>query len=150
MRSFKSLSFIVYRISVIAILLITYHLLASLNPSGSLITVYAQAPVPSPQAAAGVRQLQDMVQRVINVSVGLAFFFMSAYLVWSGFKFITSGGEAKALQDAWRVFTWAILGILFLALAWLALLLIENFTGAKVTVFCFGFPGTESWLNGCK
>lgn len=97
-----------------------------------------------PVAAAGIRQFQDMVQRVINVSVGIGFFFMTAYLVWSGFKFITSGGEAKALADAWRVFTWAILGIVFLILAYMTLLLIKNFTGVDVTHFCFGFPGAPT------
>lgn len=100
----------------------------------------------NPVAAAGVLQLQDVVQRVINISVGLAFFFATAYLVWSGIKFITSGGEAKALQDAWRVFSWALLGIVFLVIAWLVLLLIERFTGAPVTKFCFGFPGAPT---GC-
>ena len=101
-------------------------------------TVYAQDLGPGP---AGVEQLQQLVQRVINMSVGLAFVVLTIMLVVGGIKFITSGGDQKAVQGAWGTITWALLGILFLVLTWLILLLIETFTGVPVTKFCIGFPG---------
>ncbi len=112
--------------------------------SGLFSSVYAQVGDPNAVPAPGPRQLQDLVQRVIMVSVGIGFLFSFAFLAWSGIKFITSGGESKALSDAWRTFTWALLGLAFLALAGVALRIIEGFTGVKVTEYCFGFPGAYS------
>ena len=83
----------------------------------------------------GLTEIEAVVSNVISVVVGLGFIALLVLVLWSGFKFITSGGEPKALQSARAVFTWAILGIFFMAIAWLVLLLIENFTGIKVTTF---------------
>lgn len=97
--------------------------------------------------AAGLVQLEALFKQVINVFVGLAFVALVWVLVWAGIKFITSGGEPKALQAAQQTVTWALLGMLFLVIAWLVLQLIEVFTGVDVTgfdikTFCFsGFPG---------
>ena len=88
---------------------------------------------------AGIVQLQALVLRLINVSVGIAFIAVTVMLVFGGIKFITSGGDAKALGSAGQTITWALLGILFLVLAWLVLKLTEAFTGVKVTDFCVGF-----------
>lgn len=104
-------------------------------------TVYAQELGPGP---AGVLQLQELVQRIINLSVGLAFIALTIMLVVGGVRFIVSGGDQKAIQAAGGTITWALLGILFLVLAWIILLLVETFTGVKVTTFCIGFPGAPT------
>lgn len=87
----------------------------------------------------GVLQLQDLIQRIIGLVVGLAFVALLIMLVVSGIKFLTSAGEPKAINSANQTLTWALLGVLFLALAWLGLRLIEAFTGVRVTDFCIGF-----------
>ena len=92
-----------------------------------------------PAAASGILKLQEMFQRFINLSVGIAFVLLTAALVWAGVKFITSGGDPKALSSAWQIVTWAMLGILFLVIAWLVIMLIESFTGVPVSKFCLGF-----------
>lgn len=88
---------------------------------------------------AGPQQLLELVQRLISLSVSLAFLVLTIMLFWGGLKYLTSGGEPKSLGQAAQTITWALLGILFLVLAWLILQLIENFTGVKVTQFCIGF-----------
>lgn len=88
---------------------------------------------------AGITQLQELVQRIINISVGLAFIAVTVVLFYAGFKYLISGGEPKALGQAASAITWALLGILFLAIAWLVLKLIEAFSGVPVTQFCIGF-----------
>ncbi len=91
---------------------------------------------------AGPQQLEEIITRLINVSVAIAFIALVVVLVWAGIKYLTSGGEQKALESAHRTVTWGFLGIVFLALAWLVLKLIEGFTGIHVaTGFCVGFPG---------
>ncbi|MCL4366744.1 pilin [Patescibacteria group bacterium] len=92
---------------------------------------------------AGPQQLQEMIQRLINLSVGLAFIVLTVVLLIAGLKYLTSGGDPKALASAGNTITWALLGIVFMILAWLILLLIEKFTGVNVTHFCI--PGT----SGC-
>lgn len=89
---------------------------------------------------AGVLQLQELILRIINLSVALAFITMTVILLWGAIQYLTSGGEAAQIKKASATITWAILGILFLALAWLILLLIQAFTGVNITKFCLGLP----------
>lgn len=95
----------------------------------------------SPQPAAGVVQLQEMVLRIINVSVALAFIALTVVLFWAGIKYLTSGGDQKAIAAAHQAVTWALLGALFLVFAWLILLVIRAFTGVDVIgQFDLSFP----------
>lgn len=84
---------------------------------------------------AGLQQIEDVFRNVISTVVGLAFIVSLVMLVWAGIKYLTSGGEPKTIQAAHLTVTWALLGIVFMAIAWLILQLIENFTGVKVTIF---------------
>lgn len=85
--------------------------------------------------AAGVDYLQFLVGRIINLSVAAAFIALVIVLIWAGVKFITSGGDQKALSQASATITWGLLGMLFLALAWLILQLIAAFTGIEALKF---------------
>lgn len=87
---------------------------------------------PSP---AGLTEIEAMIGSVISVMVGLGFVAMLVLILVAGFKYLTSGGEPKAIQAAHQTFTWALLGLFFMIIAWLALLLIQAFTGVEVTVF---------------
>lgn len=93
---------------------------------------------------AGVLQIQELVTRIINLLTGFAFIALTVVLVWAGIRYLTSGGEPKQIQQASGTVTWALLGMLFLVLAWLILKLIEVFTGIPVTKFCIGFPGVPT------
>lgn len=87
---------------------------------------------PSP---AGIPQLENLFISIVFAAVGLGFIAMFAFLVWAGFKYLTSGGEPKAIHSAHQTLTWALLGVIFLAVAWLVLQLIAVFTGINVTFF---------------
>lgn len=84
---------------------------------------------------AGLTQLEELFKRLINISVSLAFVALVVVLVWAGIKYLTSGGEPKAIQSASQTVTWALLGLLFMIISWLVLQLIQAFTGVQVTVF---------------
>jgi hypothetical protein len=91
--------------------------------------------------AAGIVQVQQLMTRFINISTTIAFMALTVWLVWGALKFfITSGGDPKALAHAWGSLTWALMGLFFLALAYLVLKLIFAVTGAPVHLFCLGFP----------
>lgn len=84
---------------------------------------------------AGLTEIEQVFGNVISVVVGLGFIAMLVLLVWAGIKYTTSGGEPKAIQSAHLAVTWAFLGVLFLAIAWIILQLIQAFTGVEVTLF---------------
>jgi hypothetical protein len=90
---------------------------------------------------AGATQIQELITRIINLSVGGAFIALTVVLVWAGVKYITSGGEQKSIMNAHQTVTWAFIGVFFLALAWIILRLIQAFTGVNVTQFSINIPG---------
>lgn len=85
--------------------------------------------------AAGLDEIERVFSNVVSAVVGLGFIALLVLLLWGGIKYLTSGGEPKNVQQAHQVVTWAFLGVLFLAIAWLLLQLVEAFTGVKVTIF---------------
>ncbi len=95
--------------------------------------------------AAGLKEIEDVFKNVISVIVGLGFIAMLVMLIMAGIKYLTSGGEPKAIQAAHNTVTWALLGVVFMAIAWLILQLIRAFTGIDVTIFDIkalcGIPG---------
>ena len=89
----------------------------------------------SADCPAGLDQFEAIVGNVISVIVGLGFIAMLVMVIMAGIKYLTSGGEPKAIQSAHQTLAWALLGLLFFALAWIILQLIHAFTGIDVTVF---------------
>ncbi|SRR5258706_15417920 len=89
----------------------------------------------------GVATIGDipcLVQRIIQPLPSLIALAAVGMIVYAGIRIITAGADAKALASAWSTFTWAIIGLVLLMVAWLLLVLIKNFTGADVTNF--GIP----------
>lgn len=84
---------------------------------------------------AGLNELEQVIGNIISVIVGLGFIAMLVLLIMAGFKYLTSGGEPKAIQAAHHTLAWAILGVLLMIIAWILLQLIQAFTGIDVTVF---------------
>ncbi len=84
---------------------------------------------------AGLDEIEKIVGNVISVIAGLGFIAMLVLIIMAGFKYLTSGGEPKAIQSAHQAFTWALLGLFLMIIAWVLLQLIQAFTGIPVTVF---------------
>lgn len=105
--------------------------------------VYAKECDPADTAAiakygpcpAGLDQFEQVFSNVISVVVGLGFVALLTLLIWAGIKYLISGGEPKAIQSAHQTITWALLGVVFMAVAWIVLQLIKVFTGIDVTIF---------------
>ncbi len=84
---------------------------------------------------AGIKEIEDLFRNIISVVVGLGFMAMLVLLIWAGIKYITSGGEPKAIQSAHQTITWALLGVVYMVVAWIILQLVHVFTGIDVTIF---------------
>ncbi len=97
------------------------NLLAQTNP----------VPVDTTSGIPTLKGLETVFANVLTVAIaaaGLGFF---AMLTIGGFKYLTSGGDPKAVEGAKNTLTWAIFGLVAVALSFLILRAIANFTGVQ-------------------
>ncbi len=84
----------------------------------------------NPDAPRPLTGLQDIFKNVIQAAIGfagIAFFIM--FLV-GGFQYLTAGGDAAKTEAAKKTLTYAIAGLVFITLSYLALRFIATITGA--------------------
>ena len=72
---------------------------------------------------------------VLTMAVSLAVLALFVMLIVGGFKFMTSGGDPKATASGQQTMTYAIVGILLMALAYLIFMIIGSFTGVNILHF---------------
>lgn len=72
------------------------------------------------------------IARIIVPVAGLALFIM---LILGSFQLLTSAGEPKNVQKAWKTITYAVIGIVVTVGIWFVLKLIQAITGVDVTKF---------------
>ena len=87
----------------------------------------------------GFACLFAQVLPIIFTLIGLAMFIM---LLWGGFRYLTSGGDPKAIDGAKSTLTMALAGIVMALGAWFVLTLIQTITGVKLTDFFVGLSET--------
>lgn len=90
--------------------------------------VYAQSSPPA--TISDIVKVLENITRLLAPAAGIAFFIM---LLVGGYKFITSGGDPKAVGSARSTLTYAVIGIILVVASWLILKLIADLTGAPVT-----------------
>lgn len=78
---------------------------------------------------AQLTDLEVVFASIVKVALGFAAIGLFVMLVIGGFKYITAGSDPKAAESAKKTLTYAIGGVVLLALAYLILTLIANFTG---------------------
>ncbi len=84
---------------------------------------------------ATIANLQCVFQNVVAALLGLAGIVLFVLLLTGGFKYITSGGDPKAVEGAQKTITYAIGGLILILLSYLILVLIKTITGVDVTQF---------------
>lgn len=84
---------------------------------------------------AKISDLQTVIGNVVSYALGFAAIVLFVLLILGGFKFITSGGDPKAVEGAKKTLTSALAGLAIILLAYLILVLIKNLTGVNVTNF---------------
>jgi len=91
-------------------------------------SVNADTPAP-------LSDLEVVFSKVVGVVLGFAGIVFFVLLILSGFKFMTAGGDPKALESAKKTLTYAIGGLVVILLSYLILVLIQTITGVNVTTF---------------
>lgn len=89
---------------------------------------------------ATISDLGTVFKSVVGYALGLAAIVLFVLLIVGGFKFIMSGGDAKALESAKGTLTSAIMGLVIILVSYLILILISNITGVDVTKFNIVLP----------
>lgn len=87
-------------------------------------------------------QLQEVstyIGNIIEIAIPLVGIIAFIMILIGGFTILSSGGNPENTQKGKSIITYAILGIILTVVSWLILLFIQNFTGAQVTEFRFGF-----------
>jgi len=100
--------------------------LALINPQPGLHTV---------NNVATIRGFEWIFQNVVVSILSLAGIVLFVMLIIGGFRYLTSGGNPESATAAQKTITYAIIGIVIIALSYLILYFIYEFTGANVTVF---------------
>jgi len=91
----------------------------------------------------GVAKISDLgglFGRIITYSLGFAAIVLFVLLVVGGFKYITSGGDPKAVEGAQKTLTSAIVGLIIILLSYTILVIITKITGVDVIDFRVVLP----------
>jgi hypothetical protein len=93
-----------------------------------------------PSGAATIGNFGCLFQRIVSYALGFAGIVLFILLLVGGFKFITSGGDPKAVEGARKTLTSAITGLVIILVSYLILVLISKITGVDVTSFKISLP----------
>ena len=84
---------------------------------------------------AKISDLATVFENVVKYALGFAGIALFILLIVGGFKYITSGGDPKAVEGAKKTLTSAVIGLVLILVSYLILVLITNITGVDVTKF---------------
>jgi hypothetical protein len=84
---------------------------------------------------ATIGHLEGIVKNLLGYILGFAGIVLFILLLVGGFKFITSGGDPKAVEGAKKTITSAIAGLAVILVSYLIIVLISNITGVDLTNF---------------
>lgn len=90
---------------------------------------------PGGDQPATLKDLEIVFEKIVTAAVELALVVFFIMLLYGGFKYLTSGGDAKGTEAGQKTITSALLGIVLLIGIWLILRFITVFTGVDVTTF---------------
>lgn len=82
-----------------------------------------------------IQALECIFANVLQVVLAFGGIVLFIMLLAGGFQYITAGGNPQGVEAAKKTLTYAIAGIILLALSFLILALISKFTNVDVTKF---------------
>jgi hypothetical protein len=104
-----------------------------MNPLPTLQEVSVN-PTPG-SSAIPLSSLNTVFGNVISVFLGFAGIVLFVVIVLSGFSWITAGGDPKKVEAAKLTLTYAVGGMVLVAMALLIMRFLGIFTGSPITTF---------------
>ncbi len=95
-----------------------------------------------PTGVATLQCLPIIFKNVVNWALILAGTAAVFFIILSGIKFITSGGDPKQVEEARKTATWAIIGLLIILFSFGIINIIAGLTGASC-IKTFGFTNCK-------
>lgn len=89
---------------------------------------------------ATIADLGGIFTNIVQDLVGFAGIALFIMLLVGGFRYITAGGDPKAVDAAQKTITYAIMGLVLILASYLILVLIKLITGVDVTTFKVTLP----------
>jgi TRAP-type C4-dicarboxylate transport system permease small subunit len=89
---------------------------------------------------ATIQGFEWIFQNIISIALELAGVVFFIMILIGGFKYLTAGGDPKSAESAKKTLTYAVAGLVVLALAFLILTLIKKITGVNITEFNVYLP----------
>jgi len=93
-----------------------------------------------PSGVATIQNLECVFSNIVKYALWLAGIVLFILIILGGFKYMTSGGDPKAVEGAQKTLTFAIGGLIIILLSFLILVLIKTITGVDVTKFVIVQP----------
>ncbi|MCL5003916.1 MAG: hypothetical protein M1352_01440 [Patescibacteria group bacterium] len=95
----------------------------------------AFAITPSALGLSGFNDLGSVVSAFLPVIISLAGLALFAYLLLGGIKYLTSGGDDKALMEARKIITNAVIGMIIVFISFWIIRIVETVLGISITGF---------------
>lgn len=96
----------------------------------------------STEGVATIKGIECLFENLISPIPALLALVAVFMIIFAGVRLLFAGADPKAQKAAWDTFTWAVIGLILLAGAWLIIVLIGKFTGADISTFTVGVPST--------
>ena len=90
------------------------------------------------QGVVTIKGIECIFQNIIGPVPALLALVAVGMIILAGVRLLMAGPDPKAYAAAWSTFTWAVIGLILLAVAWLIIVLVQRFTGTNITNF--GIP----------
>jgi hypothetical protein len=90
---------------------------------------------------ATLQGLEGVFSGILGALLGLGGILLFGMIIWGGIQFITSAGDPKGLDQAKKTLTYAISGLVLVALAYMLLRFVGVFTG-QLKILDFKIIGT--------
>ena len=81
------------------------------------------------------KDLEVYFGRIVEILIGLGGIIFFIMLIMGGFSYMSAGGDPKQIEGARKTLTFAIGGMVLLALSLLIFRVIEAFTGVNLLEF---------------
>lgn len=76
----------------------------------------------------------DLASVILTILTGLAGALSIFFIIIGGIKFVTASGDEKKLASAQATITYAIIGIIVTALAFVILQVVQRFLGSNINI----------------
>lgn len=100
-----------------------------------MFTVFAYAILPPDVGLPAFNDLNTIVSKLLPVVISLSGLAAFAFLIMGGIKYISAGGDEKALGDAKKTITNALVGLLIVFVAFWIIRILETVLGLNITGF---------------